>query len=102
MEKKKFIKCPSCKEKSFVNVKKEFGGFKVIEEKKICALCGYEFKADEEVEYIQDKPIFGDDAGEKNFCRDCQHYIVHPWTQVCELTKKEVTALDSCDRFERK
>lgn len=102
MEKKKFIKCPACKEKSFINVKKEFTGFKISCEKKTCAMCGYEFKIDEEIEYIEEKPLFDKEGEEKKFCRDCRHYVVHPWTQICELTKKEVTALDMCEKFERK
>lgn len=102
MENKKFIRCPACKEKSFIRMKKDFEGFKVASEKKTCAMCGYEFKADEEIEYIEDKPLFNDDGEEKRFCRDCCYYIVHPWTQKCELTKKEVTALDSCENFKKK
>lgn len=102
MEKKKFINCPQCKERSFINIKKEFSGFKISSEKKTCALCGYEFKDDSEIEYLEEKSLFKDEGEEKKFCRDCQHYVVHPWTQVCELTKKEVTALDTCHEFLRK
>jgi hypothetical protein len=102
MENKKFIKCPACKEKSFVIIKKDFVGFKAIAEKKACAMCGYEFKEDEDIDYIQEKSLFNDDGEEKKFCRNCEHYVVHPLTQVCDLIKKEVTALDSCDRFEKK
>lgn len=102
MEKKKFIKCPACKERSFINIKKEFSGFKVVTEKKTCALCGYEFKPDEEPEYIEEKPLFKDEGEEKKLCRDCQYYVVHPWTQKCTLHKKEVTALDSCPDFLQK
>lgn len=102
MENKKFMKCPMCKEKSFINIKKDFYGFKKISEKKTCAMCGYEFKIDEEIEYLKEQSIFGEDDSAKNFCRDCQHYIMHPLTQICELTKKEVTALDSCLDFKLK
>lgn len=99
MEKKKFIRCPSCKERSFINLKKEFNGFKVSGEKKICALCGYEFKPGEEPEYIEEKPLFTDEGEEKKFCRDCHYYLVQPYTQRCILHKKEVTALDTCSDF---
>lgn len=99
MENKKFIKCPSCKETSFIRVKKEFTGFKISSEKKTCALCGYEFTDNEEIEYIEEKPLFKDEGSEKKFCRDCQYYVVHPWTQKCTLSNKEVTALDTCNEF---
>jgi hypothetical protein len=102
MESKKFINCPSCKEKSFINVKKDFQGFKVVAEKKTCALCGYEFKQDEDIDYVQERSLFNDEIGEKRICRGCEHYVVHPLTQVCDLTRKEVTALDSCEQFEKK
>ncbi len=102
MEEKKFFICPACKERSFVKLKKEFDGFKVIGKKKTCALCGYEFKAEEEINYLVEKPLFANDGGPQNFCRDCQSYVQHPWTQKCTRHDKEVTALDSCEQFEQK
>lgn len=100
MEKKKFIKCPACKERSFINLKKEFAGFKISAEKKTCALCGYEFMQDEEIEYIEENPLFKDEDDEKRFCRDCRYYVIHPWTQRCTLHRKDVTALDTCPDFQ--
>ena len=99
MESKKFFIGPFCKEQSFIRLEKEYDGFKVINQKKICALCGYEFKDDEEVPYIEEKPLFNDENEEAHFCRDCQYYVVHPWTQKCTLTNQEVTALDTCPEF---
>lgn len=99
MEPQKFIQCPLCKERSFIKLKKDYDGFKVISKKKTCALCGYEFKEDEEIPYIKEKQLFKDESEDKNFCRDCQYYVTHPWTQKCTLTNQETTALDTCPEF---
>lgn len=99
MEEKKFFICPACKERSFIKIKKDFDGFKAIAKKKTCALCSYEFKEDEEVSFLEEKPLFDDMDKEKNSCRDCQHYIENPYTQRCMLHKKEVTAFDDCSDF---
>lgn len=102
METKKFFICPNCKEKSFFVVKKEFDGFKVREKKQVCALCGYSFKEGEEMRFIKEKQLFDDTDKQKNFCKDCRHYVMHPWTQKCMHKNIEVTALDSCEEFEKK
>ena len=102
MKKVKYFICPACKEKSFIEMRKEYDGFTVAAEKQVCALCGYEFKKEEQIEYVKEKQLFNDDEKENKFCRDCRYYVVHPWTQKCTLTKKEVTALDTCPRFVRR
>jgi len=99
--KKKFIKCPQCGEKSFIKTENIYEGFKVIGVKKTCGLCGYEIKDEDKIEFIEDPKILSDEP-EKKFCRDCIYYVVHPWTQKCTLLNKEVTALDSCEKFQRK
>lgn len=99
--KRGFIKCPKCGEKSFIKTENIYEGFKVIGTKKTCGLCGYEIRDEDEVEFIEEPVLFSDESG-KNFCRDCIHYVVHPWTQKCTLHNKEVTALDSCREFHRK
>lgn len=102
MNNKKFFICPSCKEESFIRIKKDFEEFKIVSEHKTCGLCGYILKDDEEINYIKDKAIFNDDDNEKNkYCKDCHHYMVHPWTQKCTLTNKEITALDTCSNFKQ-
>ena len=99
----RFFVCPSCKERTFIKTEKKYDGFKVIGKKKVCAFCGYEFKSDEEINYIKNKPLFNDADEIKNFCRDCQYYVVNPWIQKCTLKNEEVTALDGCSEYiERK
>lgn len=102
MEKKKFIHCPACKERSFIREKKAFDGFKLIGEINTCAMCGYEFKPDEKVEYLSDRPIFDDDEDDKKSCMRCDYYVENPLTQKCMLHRKEVTALDTCPDFKEK
>jgi len=45
--------------------------------------------------------VFGDDEYGRT-CRHCRHYIVNPFTQRCDLHKKEVEATDFCPDFDRK
>lgn len=100
MEDKKFFMCPDCKERSFLKIKKEFDGFKAIGKRRTCGLCGYVFKKDEEICFLEEKSIFEDDGQDKkDFCKDCENYIKNPYTQKCLLHNKEVTAFDGCSDF---
>ena len=38
---------------------------------------------------------------EKHFCRDCKHYISHPFLDRCSLRQVEVNPMDDCELFER-
>ena len=39
---------------------------------------------------------------EKAFCRDCKHYISHPFMNRCGLHNKNVNPMDDCSDFARK
>ncbi|HCE46599.1 MAG TPA: hypothetical protein DET40_23885 [Lentisphaeria bacterium] len=39
---------------------------------------------------------------EKHFCRDCMHFVSHPFLNRCGLHKKNVGPMDDCDKFEKK
>lgn len=39
---------------------------------------------------------------EKKFCRDCEHYIIHPFVNRCGLKDIEVHPMDDCGLFKRK
>ena len=45
------------------------------------------------------KPIIKSEDHEKHFCRDCKHYISHPFLDRCSLHKKEVNPMDDCESF---
>jgi hypothetical protein len=48
------------------------------------------------------KPAIDDENNEKYFCRDCRHYISHPFLDRCSLNQVEVNPMDDCKSFERK
>ena len=39
---------------------------------------------------------------EKQFCRDCAHYVQHPFLTRCSLFEKDVNPMDDCKEFKRK
>ncbi len=39
---------------------------------------------------------------DSNFCRDCKHYISHPFLDRCSLHQKEVNPMDDCPLFSKK
>ncbi len=39
---------------------------------------------------------------EKHFCRDCMHFISHPFLTRCGLHKKNVEPMEDCDKYARK
>lgn len=41
------------------------------------------------------------DNEEKTFCRDCKHYISHPFMNRCQLHTKEVNPMDDCRDFKK-
>jgi hypothetical protein len=46
------------------------------------------------------KPIIDVKDDEKHFCRDCRHYISHPFLDRCSLRQVEVNPMDDCESFE--
>ncbi len=47
------------------------------------------------------KPTIVSEEDEKQFCRDCKHYISHPFLDRCSLHQIEVNPMDDCKSFER-
>lgn len=101
--KSRFIKCPQCSQRAPLKIEKIFDDtFNPIGEKKICAFCKTEFK-ENEIEYAPAKtPKIFDPSAERKICQYCRHYVMNPWTQKCMVWNKEVTATDSCEKFEKK
>src|SRR5574341_966135 len=102
-QKPHLISCPNCRQNAPLKIEKVFDdSFNLIGEKKFCSFCKYEFGM-EEIPYIQTKSqkIF-DPQAERRICLYCKNYVVNPWTQKCMLWQKEVTATDTCEKFERK
>lgn len=113
--KKLEIICPACGSETFLKREPEYDGLKRIGEKLLCAFCGHRFANEKEVPYKSqkrpsifdetDKPrqpdILSDEREIKN-CRRCKHYVIHRFAQRCGLTNNEVSATDSCEKFELK
>ena len=40
-------------------------------------------------------------TAKKHFCRDCRHYVKHPFGGRCALTGQSAEPMDDCSRFDR-
>jgi hypothetical protein len=111
------VRCPFCHEESFAKKKKIVEGWKVVGEIEVCALCGSELKTapsagsgDEKSDRSKSRlaALLGGEVTEKvtlsgsaerNFCRNCRHFLIHPFKTVCALNDQEVDPMGCCDRF---
>ena len=112
--------CPFCHEESFAKKKNLTDGWKITGTVEVCALCGAELKKDtatdpdiSKTQASRDRlaSLLGGDLREKvelsgtadrRFCRNCRHFIVHPFKSVCALTDDEADPMGECAGFEAK
>ncbi|NOY74594.1 MAG: hypothetical protein GXP32_02240 [Kiritimatiellaeota bacterium] len=118
--------CPHCGKDSFASKKTLMDGWTKLGDILVCAVCGAKL-ADLDGDGNRDAGKDGGDGGsrptsslaaalgvdeverptldaaedERRFCRDCKHYISHPFMDRCSLLDKKVAPMDDCDRFER-
>ena len=117
------IKCPHCGNETFLEKKVLMDGWTNLGEVLACNMCGEKiadidnepkellpekndnakdllsnFLGVEEIEH----PTLTATKEEKKFCRDCKHYIAHPFLTRCNLFDKEVNPMDDCEKFEFK
>ena len=117
------INCKYCGENSFLVKKTLMDGWIKSGEVLICSSCSKVIeKIDETKNEIKEnnrvktslnkfsdflggetlsKPNIDSD-GDKQFCRDCKHYISHPFLDRCSLHQKEVNPMDDCSLFSKK
>jgi len=116
------VDCPHCGEKTIVKTKNRMDGFAIVGSCLVCALCGAELGGAE--------PASGDAAGQKAaerlaallgegaeaapkadltpdenygcFCRNCVHFIEHPFRVLCGLDGHEIDPMGECGKFGRK
>ncbi|WP_303056259.1 hypothetical protein [Victivallis vadensis] len=116
------ITCPHCGEKSVVKSKAKMEGWTKVGTVLVCALCGAELGTPDEKS--------AEDAGRKKlgslaallgegaeaapkadltpdenygrFCRNCVHFIEHPFRVLCGLDGHEIDPMGECGKFERK
>ena len=108
------IICNNCQKQTFINRDPIYDGLKKIGEKLSCTTCGYTYKDEKSIPFL-DNPkkdfIFNESDKSKKLnifsenevkglCRQCNSYIINPFTQFCATHKREVEATDSCSRFE--
>ena len=113
------ITCPFCGETSMTKLKSRLDGFQKVGEMLVCMLCGadlgsYENPSAGDVAR-EDKKLY--DLGmllgaapaararlaaatdEKRFCKDCVHFLPHPFVDRCDLDNHPVEAMDDCANF---
>ncbi len=118
------FKCPHCNEDSYVRLKKELADWTVTEVL-VCAFCNKVLQEETEPagsgvdceckqsEQASDrlqafwgesekspKPRLDVGTAEKQFCRDCRHYLFHPFLSRCNLHKRPVEPMHDCANFE--
>lgn len=117
------IICPFCHEPSIAKARTKLDGFKPVGTVLVCMLCNAELAAAEdssgentaapESRKLQDLGVLlgaapaararlaaADD--EKRFCKDCVHFLKHPFTDRCELDNHPVEAMDDCGKFRKR
>ena len=115
------IKCPHCGIEAFAIKKTEMDGWTNLGEILACSACDAKIAdydqntlsntqtdsaksalaslLDTEVE---EKKVLQVSEEEKQFCRDCGHYIEHPFLSRCSLLDKTVNPMDDCGEFIKK
>lgn len=114
------FKCPKCRKNSFLKKVSVLDGWTKKGEFLACASCSAkiadisdknkekaEKKAlDKFAEFLKEeknnKPQIVSDEGEKKFCKDCIHFIKHPFNDKCGLHNKFINPMDDCDDFRKK
>ena len=111
------MRCPECGEESFPKKKLKTDGWKVSGEVEVCVLCGARWINDISGEKeIPERSasrsrlaaLLGEDlpekvelsgSADKNFCRNCRYFIVHPVKTVCALNDEEIDPMGGCKKF---
>ncbi|MBE6369325.1 MAG: hypothetical protein E7056_04085 [Lentisphaerae bacterium] len=110
--------CPHCKEQSMAKLRNKMDGFKKVGEELVCMLCNkvlapYEPQASAPTTGNRLKALgellgggeqsaaiqLTAGADEKRFCKDCRHFMPHPFVDRCDLDNRPVEAMDDCGEF---
>jgi DNA-directed RNA polymerase subunit RPC12/RpoP len=88
------LSCASCSAKiADINEKDE----KTDKNDKVSKLAGFLGETGE-----NKKPTLKPGDDENRFCRDCLHFIKHPFSDKCGLGDKTVNPMDDCEHFKKK
>ena len=115
------IICPVCGEPSMAKLKTQMDGFRKVGEVLVCMMCNAELEpyraetaaAVAETRKLNDLGVLlgavpvararltaADD--EKRFCKDCAHFMPHPFVDRCDIDNHPVEAMDDCDKFAKR
>ena len=112
------IECPHCGNDAFATKKTLMDGWTNLGEVLACSACEKKVGDIEDPKASNDKvssakSALSDFLGveeeekkelevseeEKHFCRDCGHYIEHPFLTRCSYWDKEVSPMDDCPKW---
>ena len=111
------MKCPFCGEESFAKKKNIMDGWRVVGTVEVCALCNQQLpgKNPEKAAVTPDAArkaslaaLLGADVEEKvtlagtsdrDFCRNCRHFIEHPFRTLCGKDGSSADPMGSCPDF---
>jgi hypothetical protein len=116
------LDCPHCEERVSVTIKTEMDGWEKVGEYFACGLCGGKLE-DDSSEAHDALPTGLSDAGSKledflgtskadnsglisddgtrPFCKNCKHFLEHPFEDRCGLHDRPTDPMDDCDAFEQ-
>ncbi len=118
------LRCPHCGKDSFLVKKNIMDGWKVAGAGLFCSSCSAKISdlntdsgTEQDSKKVSSKSklaaLLGEDGdapapklevadGEKSFCRDCAHFISHPFLSRCTIHSKNVEPMDDCSSFSDK
>lgn len=113
--------CPHCGQSTVIKEKILIDGWEKTEKVLACAICGQKIANIPDPLAVQaqksnilsglaamfhieseEKPEIKADDDEKRFCRDCAHFIAHPFLNRCTLHQKNANPMDDCPDFKPK
>ena len=114
------MRCPFCGEESFAKKRLIRSGWQITGEVEVCALCGKELPAAEKKSAdtsaaderkrklsallggVEEEKIQLSGEADLEFCRNCRHFVLHPFRNFCALTDAEADPMGECEHFTAK
>ena len=118
--------CAACASRSVVKCERVMDGWTCLGERLICALCAAPVPGTDIVSLGKSKEPSANEAAQQrlkalagfldttpetrpvvdlsergNFCKDCLHFLRHPFVSRCLYHERDVEPMDDCDDFVR-
>lgn len=109
--------CPHCGQDTVVKEKTLMDGWTALGKVLACAICGEKLGEIEDAEKTEPRaaamdtlkallqaeeearPVIEAAEDEKRFCKDCAHFINHPFITRCGLHDRPADSMEDCPRF---